>query len=537
VLLTVGLLPVLPPAWANEELHPGSRLFYPLWDVSSANRLTFIIVTREALNETQSIKSSITAGTGQKRFWIAGTGNCRPRGAGGIGGLNARYPGIATPGSPGATGTVTNPANAAGSGAKLGNINRTDLGGTSGTPVFVDDVHFEYYGKSCSSNDEVVHMSCADIDLFLLASNSNAFNKPRAAFIGVADEGRGALDVHFNVNGQTDPKQRKHENSLMGHAIISDLAEGWAATYPAAAAKSTTCFWCPRIDGGTPVGYENYPMEVFLPFALADPFPAPGGGLRNVLSLWGPGLFPGQNLNNTSINIDFKWWDGRERPFFGSVNEHILLRPLGGASIAGLDQPIDPIRFSVPNFVCGHDSAGTKAENDGFPRTGTNPSTCGTPDVPDTAHPSDNFENGPDSNDPGHTMQNSTSIGWWRFKLRRDGLAPNPFNTAHSGRGLVGVVLSSTPGAAGTGVGDATRLWHKDPCLISQSDDAFGPPHLLFPGDRSQLHASRLSLFNIYGLDAQKSFCNSSSPRTPGFAEPGEPSDTTIGEPDGLPTP
>jgi hypothetical protein len=299
-------------------------------------------------------------------------------------------------------------------------------------------------------------------------------------------------------------------------------------------AKSTTCTWCPFIDGGTPVGYENYPMEVFLPFALADPFPAPGGGLRNVLSLWGPGLFPGQNLNNTSINIDFKWWDGRERPFFGSVNEHILLRPLGGATIAGLDQPIDPIRFSVPNFVCGHDSAGTKAENDGFPRTGTATAGCGTPDVPDTAHYSDNFENGPDNNDPGHTMQSSTSIGWWRFKLRRDGLAPVPFtgniNAAHSGRGLVGVVLSSTPGAAGTGVGDATRLWHKDPCLISQSDDAFGPPHLNFPNANAVLTANRISIFNIFNLNVQKTYCGSSNPLTAGFTGP-------AADPVGLPAP
>ena len=36
------------PSRGNDEQHPGGRLFYPLWDVSSPNRLTFIIVTREA---------------------------------------------------------------------------------------------------------------------------------------------------------------------------------------------------------------------------------------------------------------------------------------------------------------------------------------------------------------------------------------------------------------------------------------------------------------------------------------------------------
>lgn len=44
------------PALANSELHPGGRLFFPLWDVSGADpggnpfggRLTFIILTRLA---------------------------------------------------------------------------------------------------------------------------------------------------------------------------------------------------------------------------------------------------------------------------------------------------------------------------------------------------------------------------------------------------------------------------------------------------------------------------------------------------------
>jgi hypothetical protein len=306
-----------------------------------------------------------------------------------------------------------------------------------------------------------------------------------------------------------DPKQRKIENSLMGHAIISDLAEGWAATYPAAAAKSTFCFFCQFLDSGTAVGYENYPMEVFLPFALTDPFPTQGGLLRNVLSLWGPGLLPGANLNNTTINIDWRWWDGRERVFFNSVNDHSLIRPLGGAAIAGLDQPIDPARFNVANFICGHDSTGNKAENDGFPRTGTSATACGAPDVPDPTHKSDNFESSPDFNNPGHSIQTSTPIGWWRFKLRRDQEPPTFFSgSPHSGRGLVGVVLSSTPGAVAIGVGDATRLWHKDPCKLSQSADTYGPPHVdqasLF---RNSLRGDIVSLFNIFSVSDQGYIC------------------------------
>jgi hypothetical protein len=465
------------PAWANEEMHPGGRLFYPLWDVSTPNRLTFIIVTREALNEGQSISSSVVAGTGQPRFFVAGTGNCIPRGAGG-----------------GRT-----------------NVNRTDLGGTTSSPVFVDDLHFEYYGKSCASANEVNHMSCADIDLFLLASASNPTNKPRSVFVGVAPEGRGALDVHLIVNGSGGPAARKQENSLMGHAIISDVAEGWAATYPAAAAKSTSCPFCDSVDGGSEVGYENYPMEVFLPFALADPFPTQGGNLRNVLSLWGPGLFPGANLSDTSINIDVNWWDGRERAFFNSVNAHSLIRPLGGATLDGLDQPIDPDRFNAANFVCGHDSTGNNAENDGFPRTGSASTGCGAPDVPDPTHQSDNFESSPDNNDPGHTIQSSTPIGWWRFRLRKDGKSPI-LGGEHSGRGLVGVVLSSTPGVSAIGVGDATRLWHKESCKLAQSAQTYGPPHLRDGGvwlNKSSSLAPRdlVSLFNIFTLGDQGKIC------------------------------
>ncbi len=495
LLLVAGLAPSV---WANSEMHPGGRLFYPLWDVSTPNRLTFIIVTREARREGSSIAAT-PAGTFLSgvptvinSFKISGTpGNCIPRGAAG----------------------------------SSKNINRTDLGGTSTVPVFVDDVHFEWYGKSCASADETVHMSCADIDLFLLASTDNASGlQPRFAFSGVAGEGRGALDVNLVVNGTSDPKFRKDtpygntpfkdsseaedrhsiDNSLMGHAVISDLAEGWAATYPAAAARTTTCGYCGLIDGGTRMGYEAYPMEVFLPFALADTFSGvPSGAahpLRNVLSMWGPAVLPGGNLNNTTINIDFKWWDGRERAFTGSINAHSLIRPLGGASIAGLDPPIDGSRFTVANFTCGLSVSGSlnagKAENDGFPRSGTVADQCGVPlAAGDADHPSDNFDNSGDVNQIGSTIQSSTPIGWWRFALRRDGTPPAALSSAtvlgpplqediegysvnHSGRGLVGVVLSSTDKASGNGVGDATRLWHKEGCHKAQSNTTVGPPHV-----------------------------------------------------------
>jgi hypothetical protein len=47
-------------------------------------------------------------------------------------------------------------------------------------------------------------------------------------------------------------------------------------------------------------------------------------------------------------------------------------------------------------------------------------------------------------------------------------------------RNLVGVrfkfnALSSMPGAAAVGVGDAIRLWHKEACKLVQSNQAFGP--------------------------------------------------------------
>lgn len=474
-------------AWANSELHPGGRLFFPLWDVSTPNRLTMIVVTRQALRELSSI-ASVPRGTFSpgptiiNEFKVVGTpGKCIPRGA---------------------FGSTTN-------------VNRTDLGGTPANPIFVDDVHFEYYGRSCISADEKVHLSCADVDLFLLASPANTDFKPRLAFDIVAGDGRGALDVHLVTNGAgLDTRLRKLENSLMGHAIISDVAEGWVATYDAAAAKALPCPTCALIDGGTEVGYEPYPMEVYLPFAFADGFPIPGGTLRNILSLWGPGLFPGEFLLATQISLDFRWWDGRERAFAGSNLRHSLVMPLGGPPIAGLEPPLDASRFIVANFVCGHTNDPAKAENDGFPRTGTDAAACGAPDVADAAHPSDNFESVGDLNVLGHTIQPSTPIGWWRFQGRADGQPPTALlsqpgfeNVFHSGRGLVGVVLSAPelinkPKKKDVSLlpADATRLWHEDPCEVAQSGRTIGPPHAR---DRFLMGTDNVVFFNTLPISNQ----------------------------------
>src|ERR1700675_3465840 len=62
------------PAWANSELHPGGRLFLPLWDVSTPNRETFIILTREAMREGASIQRV------ENEWHISGDpGKCLPR--------------------------------------------------------------------------------------------------------------------------------------------------------------------------------------------------------------------------------------------------------------------------------------------------------------------------------------------------------------------------------------------------------------------------------------------------------------------------
>ena len=74
-LLMAGLAP---SAWANSELHPGGRLFFPLWDVSTPSRLTFIIITREAMREGASTDRV------EDEWQISGDpGKCSPAGLAG----------------------------------------------------------------------------------------------------------------------------------------------------------------------------------------------------------------------------------------------------------------------------------------------------------------------------------------------------------------------------------------------------------------------------------------------------------------------
>ncbi len=502
VLLAIGmLLPagMFQPAWANSELHFGGRLFFPLWDVRGA-RQTYIVLTREALTEG----NSISAGKEPDKNLTYTVGNpfdnCRPRG----------------PGGPFPFGV-----------GNTFNVNRTDLGGLGATPVFVDDVHLEYYGKSCINQDETIHMSCADVDLFLLDDNP-AFARP--AFAAVSEDQVGALDAHLVINGQLNPRARKNESSLMGTAIIADIAEGWAAEYPAAAAKATSCLICNFLDGGSTVGYEPYPMEAYIPMVFADQATAPGGKLSNLLALWSPNLFPGGGLPaGDYAQLLIKYWDGRERPFVTSTGFHALIRTLGDPIQAGQDRNSSLVSiFNTPHFTCDHPAGagGTIFENDGIPRSNTPPSDiggCGAVTGPDPVHKSDNFEDGP-------TIQTSNPIAWWRFQLVRDFDPPNPlkglpFATGtifdHSGRGLVGVVLTSTPGAKFTGVGEALRLWHKDPCELAQSGNNFGPPHLRDEsafildvasvtqgGPPTGVGGSAITIFNTLSLDDQFEFCN-----------------------------
>jgi hypothetical protein len=202
------------------------------------------------------------------------------------------------------------------------------------------------------------------------------------------------------------------------------------------------------------------------------------------------------------------------------VNRHALVATLGGPQIAGQDAPVDPSRFNISNFTCGHSSGG-QAENDGFPRSGSSSTACGAPSSADTAHPSDNFESVGDGSQPGDSIQSSTPVAWWRFRLRPDNKPPagNPPDFIHSGRGLVGVVLSSTSTAT-TGVGDVTRLWHKDPCEIAQSGFTYGPMHVRDAASLSVAinhqygkDANRtatgepVAFFNMFSFDLQGSLC------------------------------
>jgi len=470
------VLAAVAPALANEELHPGARAFFPLWDVrtSAANpdgRVTFIVLTRLAW---------FNQGDPSTTFQTLERNNCTQE-------FNA------------------------------------------GTGSGVIPVNIEYYNKSCEQSSEIIFMSCADVDVIVLTSTANTVLRPRAQFQSVAGDQIGAVDVHL-LDGKLSQtvRNRANENSLMGNAIISDSVEGWAAVYPAAMAKSTYCPICPFIDKsggtGTPVGYEPYPMEVFIPFVLADGTRAGGGALTNFLSLYAPALFPAGSM--ADFRVEGHWYDGRERPFHFDKKNHAHTRFLGTITSDGDTTAFDP-RFNSSNFVCGHTTNPSVAENDGAPRgvnsllTGDASLRCDplrddVPPVPpnatlvfaDTVHTSDNFDTGGTTSRP---------IGWWDILMTDDDIpSPIPFPGLRSGRGMVGVVLSSGAGGAeGKGIGDAIRTWHKDPCEIGPEglNFAFGPPHLRdhgvltnpFPiSDKQQL----MVIFNMLSFNAQDRVCH-----------------------------
>jgi hypothetical protein len=420
------------PAFANEELHPGGRLFFPYWDVTG-NRITFIIITRLALFPTEQFASSYSTAN-----------NCKP----------------------GHTTAFPFPA----------------LNGTNNDDI--DDVHLEWYGKTCNKDDELLRMSCADVDLIFLSAGTlpNHYSP--------GDSTVGALDAHFTVNGSNDPKARVHENSLMGNAVIVDPDEGWAAAYPAAAAKSTFCDVCDILDGGTQVGYEPYPLEIFLPFALVDDSQGP---LINTLAIWAPAFFPGNDMP-ASFGLNWDWYDGRERRTPGSTGLHAFIIPL---------KQLDP-KHSTANtpetWTCGHTNSAGIAENDGFARDGGDPQNCGTTSIGDTAHSSDEFD-----------VQTSTPLSWWDFNKSSDSVGgfENYTGIPQARRGIVGVNITTVAGGGATGVADTTRLWHKDPCEVAPRGTV-GPPHLrdfAFQGNSSYLVA-----FNVFARPDQVRMCRGLAP-------------------------
>jgi len=484
VLLAVGML--LPagtfqPAWANSELHLGARIVVPGWDVRG-NRETYIVLTREDLTTGNApINIVNSAGTTIGIKYTDPFDNCRPRGL--------RY------------------SDAYPLPSGIGNTEKV---------LVADDVHVEYYGKSCANSSEVIRMSCGDIDLLLLSDDPATM---RPGFAGVAFDGVGAADINYIINGTgPDARDRKDENSLMGTVIIADVAEGWAAVYPAASAKSTTCLICEELQGNTDVGYEPFPQEVFLPMAFAEGT----FQLSNLLFLFSPNLFPGEALDPPTFDVNIRIWDGRERWIEFDRSSHLLVRTLGDPFQSGQDVAASLFPpFQASSFICGHTPGNIGAlsivfENDGAPRGGTSALACGPNSsiVADTEHQSDNFD-----------FQTSNPISWWRFELQRRGELPNfPANlgslTDNSGRGLVGVLLSTTfPGPKFTGVGDATRLWHKDPCEIAQSSHNFGPPHVrdasLFIidaavaslGGPNGIGGSVMAIFNALTLENQAFVC------------------------------
>lgn len=453
VLLIVG---VAAPVLANNEMHPGGRAFFPLWDVRTPTRLTFIVLTR---------LSYIGQSQGHSQASDDTLSNCFT--------YNNKF-------------------------------------SIDGQATNVIPVNLEYYGKNCNKTSEVIWMSCADVDIVLLTGVGNVL-PPRNIFATVAGQGVGALDVHYLDYTQNTSVivHRVDENSLMGNAIISDPSEGWAAAYPAAMAKSTTCPTCATIESGgaSGVGYEPYPREVFIPFVLADGSKAGGGTLSNFLALWAPALLPGGSMSN---DFDFTaiWWDGRERPFDFNGSGHNVLENLGSGAT-----PLDN-RFNVTNFVCGeaHGDDSGKAENDGAARgdNGGDPASLNcdpirTVNTGDSNHTSDNFD------DNGNT---SRPVGWWDIVMTNDTqVGPVVFPGISSGRGLAGVVLSSgSGGEPGKGVGEALRLWHKDPCEVGPEGlgFAYGPPHLRDHGVLSNNFPNPQELtvfFNVVDFDTQGEIC------------------------------
>jgi hypothetical protein len=492
VLLVIG---TAAPALANSEMHPGGRAFFPLWDVSGpgGGRLTFIILTRLALfgqtaanSDADSFIGPIAEYTdlGNPELWKGDfnySNNCRPRDT---------------------TGTLHEGVNA---------------------------VHFQYYGKDCLGSSEVVYMSCADIDVFLLTKS-----EVRPGFGGALGQGdQGALDVHFIDDENLTINRRIEENSLMGNAVISDIGEGWFAAYPAAMAKATYCATC-VFDGGNSVGYEPYPMEVFIPWVFPDGHPQGGGALKNLLSLWAPTLLPGDNMDRTGFSTTAFWYDGRERPHRIDRSGHKILEFLGTGSSA-----FDPL-FKETNYTCSHTNTGSKAENDGAPRpdVAAGPASCDPAGAgtfsSDTAHESDNFD-----------VQFSTPIGWWDIVMNSDAQpVPNVDGLTRSGRGLVGVVLASGAGGAdGKGAGEAIRLWHKDPCeigplgLLNGNAGVYGPPHLrdrltaignIAGGGLGASPSDYIVFFNSFTFSQQRSVCDGFIPR--------DITDGPFSRPDALPS-
>lgn len=439
------------PAFATSELHPGGRLFFPAWDVRG-NTLSFLVITRLATFEQNT--------DGVQPAEYSQNNNCRP-----------------------GHGTSAFPT----------------VGGSTTISNTLDDVHLEWYGKSCDKRDEIIPMSCGDVDIIFLDS-ANLSKHVGAGTINT--DRQGALDVHFIINVSPnnvsqDPKKRVLENSLMGHGIISNQRDGWALVYPAASAKATQCNICGVMDGGTAVGYEPFPTELFIPFAFAD---GSEGGLRNLLYLWAPTFFPGDDMPS-SFGINWAWYDGRERRHVQSGGGHAVID-----NLKDLDT-----RFDVANFVCGHTADVNVAENDGAPRSGTADSNgeCSGASTTDTVHTSDNAQT-PGS---GAAAFKSIPVGWWDI-LKTSETAPSftglASNLGPKIRGLVGVVAASTNlGGFANEFGDAIRLWHKDPCHRGPLL-AIGPPHVR---DRSFRSApSYLVGFNLFGDSQQRQMCRGEAP-------------------------